>query len=46
MKRMVRFRKISVPNDPWRLPVVVAIIERHLDDFLRFTGSMLSHRFP
>lgn len=42
MKRMVGFRNIAVHDDQaLQIPVVVAIVEHHLDDFLRLTAAIL-----
>jgi uncharacterized protein YutE (UPF0331/DUF86 family) len=42
LKRMVGFRNIAVHDyQGLQLPIVVAIIERHLDDFLRFSKAIL-----
>ncbi len=42
LKRMVGFRNIAVQDDQaLQLPIVVAIITRHLDDFLQFTRGIL-----
>jgi uncharacterized protein YutE (UPF0331/DUF86 family) len=44
LKRMVGFRNIAVRDyQALQLPVLVAIIERHLDDFLAFTRSVILH---
>jgi len=45
MKRMVGFRNIAVHDyQKLQLPITVAIIERHLGDFLQFGETIL--RFP
>ncbi|MCL8207327.1 MAG: DUF86 domain-containing protein [Actinomycetia bacterium] len=42
MKRMVGFRNIAVHDyQALQIPIVVAVIERHLDDFLRLTAAIL-----
>ncbi len=42
MKRMVGFRNIAVHQyQDLQIPVVVSIIESHLDDFLTFSRTML-----
>ena len=42
LKRMVGFRNIAVHDyQVLHLPIVVTIIEKHLDDFLRFSQAML-----
>lgn len=44
MKKMVGFRNIAVHEyQRLKIPIVIAIIERHLDDFLAFSESMLKH---
>ncbi|MCP2010980.1 uncharacterized protein YutE (UPF0331/DUF86 family) [Duganella sp. HSC-15S17] len=44
MKRMVGFRNIAVHNyQALQLPVTVAIIETHLDDFLEFSRKIILH---
>lgn len=43
LKRMVGFRNIAVHDyQTLHLPIVVTIIDKHLEDFLRFSKSMLS----
>ncbi|MFJ3484085.1 DUF86 domain-containing protein [Pseudomonas sp. NPDC090202] len=43
MKNMVGFRNIAVHEyQTLQLPITVAIITRHLDDFVRFSSSVLS----
>ncbi|MGJ0510404.1 MAG: DUF86 domain-containing protein [Methylocystis sp.] len=43
LKKMVGFRNIAVHDDQaLLLPVVTAIITRHLDDFTEFTGTLAS----
>ena len=42
MKRMVGFRNIAVHEDQTlQLPIVISIIDQHLDQFLSFTRSIL-----
>jgi uncharacterized protein YutE (UPF0331/DUF86 family) len=42
LKRMVGFRNIAVHDDQsLQLPITVQIIEKHLDDFLQFTQTVL-----
>lgn len=42
LKRMVGFRNIAVHDyKSLQLPITVAIIEQHLDEFLQFTESLL-----
>ena len=42
MKRMVGFRNIAVHEyQTLQLPIVLAVIEKHLDQFLSFTQSIL-----
>lgn len=42
LKRMVGFRNIAVHDyQSLQLPITVAIIERHLDDFLIFTRAVI-----
>ncbi|MFN6204757.1 MAG: type VII toxin-antitoxin system HepT family RNase toxin [Acidobacteriota bacterium] len=42
LKRMVGFRNIAVHDyQNLQLPIVVAVIERHLDQFLLYTSSIL-----
>ncbi len=42
LKRMVGFRNIAVHDyQDLQLPIVVAIIEKHLDDFLLYSRSIL-----
>lgn len=44
MKRMVGFRNIAVHNyQALQLPITVAIIETHLDDFLDFSRKIILH---
>ncbi len=44
MKRMVGFRNIAVHNyQALQLPITVAIIETHLDDFLEFSQKIILH---
>lgn len=43
LKHMVGFRNIAVHDyKALQLPITVAIIERHLDDFLRLTERLLT----
>lgn len=42
LKRMVGFRNIAVHDyQSLHLPITIAIIEKHLDDFLRYCQSLL-----
>lgn len=42
MKQMVGFRNIAVHDyRAMQIAIVIAIIEKHLDDFLRFSESLL-----
>ena len=42
LKRMVGFRNIAVHDDQaLQLPITVAVITLHLDDFLRYTRALL-----
>jgi uncharacterized protein YutE (UPF0331/DUF86 family) len=42
LKRMVGFRNIAVHNyQALQLPITVAIIERHLDEFLDYSQALL-----
>lgn len=42
LKRMVGFRNIAVHDyQSLQLPIVVAILQRHLDDFPRFSQALL-----
>mgnify|MGYP000436051692 CR=1 FL=1 len=42
MKKMVGFRNIAVHDyQTLQLPITVAIIEKHLDDFLAFSKTLL-----
>ena len=42
LKRMFGFRNIAVHDDQsLQLPIVVAIIQRHLDDFPRYSQALL-----
>jgi len=42
LKRMVGFRNIAVHDyQTLQLPIVVAVITRHLEDFLQFSKAML-----
>ena len=43
MKKMVGYRNIAVHEyQPLRLPITVAIITQHLDDFVRFSSFVLT----
>jgi len=43
MKNMVGYRNIAVHEyQPLRLPITVAIITQHLDDFVRFSSFVLT----
>ena len=43
LKRMVGFRNIAVHDyQSLQMPITIAIIEVHLDDFLAFTHAVLS----
>ncbi|SEO40607.1 Protein of unknown function DUF86 [Duganella sp. CF517] len=47
LKRMVGFRNIAVHDyQILHLPIVVTIIDKHLEDFLRFSKSMLQRGRP
>lgn len=42
LKRMVGFRNIAVHDyQSLQLPITVSIIEKHLDDFLRYSRALL-----
>ncbi|MDB5929677.1 MAG: hypothetical protein JWR60_1384 [Polaromonas sp.] len=42
LKRMVGFRNIAVHDDQsLQLPIMVAIIEKHLDEFLDYSQALL-----
>ena len=42
LKRMVGFRNIAVHDDQaLQLPITVAIIQNHLDEFLRYSQGVL-----
>lgn len=42
LKRMVGFRNIAVHDyQAMQIPVVISIIERHLDEFLNYSQSLL-----
>lgn len=42
LKRMVGFRNLAVHDyQQLQLPITIAIIERHLDEFLHFTQAIL-----
>ncbi|MYM94839.1 type VII toxin-antitoxin system HepT family RNase toxin [Duganella vulcania] len=44
MKRMVGFRNVAVHNyQALQLPITVAIIETHLDDFLELSRKIILH---
>lgn len=44
LKRMVGFRNIAVHNyRALQLPITVAIIEKHLDDFLAYSQKIILH---
>jgi uncharacterized protein YutE (UPF0331/DUF86 family) len=43
LKKMVGFRNIAVHDyQVLLLPIVISIIEQHLDDFLRFSATLLT----
>jgi uncharacterized protein YutE (UPF0331/DUF86 family) len=45
LQRMVGYRNIAVHDyQPLQLPITIAVIERHLDDFLAFGRAALRHR--
>ncbi|WP_349256143.1 type VII toxin-antitoxin system HepT family RNase toxin [Banduia mediterranea] len=42
LKRMVGFRNIAVhAYQQLQIPIVIAVITRHLDEFLQYTGRLL-----
>lgn len=42
LRRMVGFRNIAAHDcQSWHLPIVIKIITDHLDDFLRFSETVL-----
>ena len=44
LQRMVGFRNIAVHDyQSLQLPITVAIIEKHLDEFLQYSKSILKH---
>ncbi len=44
LKRMVGFRNIAVHDyQALQLPIVISIIEKHLDDFLDYSRAILRH---
>lgn len=44
LQRMVGFRNIVVHDyQSLQLPITVAIIEKHLDEFLRYSKALLQH---
>lgn len=44
LKRMVGFRNIAVHDyQSLQLPITVAIIEKHLDEFLQYSRALLLH---
>ena len=44
LQRMVGFRNIAVHDcQSLQLPIAVAIIEKHLDEFLQYSMSLLQH---
>lgn len=44
LQRMVGFRNIAVHDDQsLQLPITVAIIEKHLDEFLQYSKALLQH---
>ncbi len=45
LQRMVGYRNIAVHDyQTLQLPITIAVIERHLDDFLAFSRAVLSRR--
>jgi len=45
LKHMVGFRNIAVHDyQTLQLPITIKIITEHLDDFLRFSKTMLQHK--
>ena len=44
LQRMVGFRNIAVHDyQSLQLPITVAIIEKHLDEFLQYSKTLLQH---
>ncbi|WP_373989163.1 DUF86 domain-containing protein [Duganella sp. BuS-21] len=44
LKRMVGFRNVAVHNyQALQLPITIAIIEKHLDDFLSYCQKIIQH---
>lgn len=44
LKRMVGFRNVAVHNyQALQLPITVAVIEQHLDDFLLYSQKIILH---
>ena len=44
LKRMVGFRSITVHHyQALQLPIMVAIIEKHLEEFLQYSQTLLLH---
>ena len=44
MQRMIGFRNIAVHEyHNLQMPIVISIIERHLDDFLQYSKAILQH---
>ncbi|MHA4868126.1 type VII toxin-antitoxin system HepT family RNase toxin [Duganella sp. PWIR1] len=44
LKRMVGFRNVAVHNyQALQLPITIAIIEKHLDDFLNYSQKIIQH---
>ena len=44
LKRMVGFRHIAVHNyQALQLPITVAVIQRHLDDFVQYSEKVILH---
>ena len=44
LKNMVGFRNIAIHDyQTLHLPITIAIIEHHLDDFLRYSKTLLRH---
>lgn len=41
LKRMVGFRNIAVHDQALQLPITVAVIENHLDEFLQYSKAVL-----
>lgn len=47
LQRMVGYRNIAVHDDQaLQLPITVAVIEHHLDDFLAFRRAVLTREAP